>query len=477
LLLSMLRPARLRRRVIINDNVMLPIKQREIRRREIKFEKILGVHGTITPMKISHKIIIGDSRNMQELSTGSIQLVVTSPPYWQLKDYGSDEQIGFHHTYEDYINHLNLVWNECYRVLENGCRLCVNIGDQFARAVYYGRYKVIPIRTEIIKFCESVGFDYMGSIIWQKVTTCNTTGGAAVMGSYPYPRNGIIKIDYEFILVFKKQGQASPVTKDVKEASRLTEEEWNQFFNGHWNFPGERQSGHLAMFPEELPRRLIKMFTFVGDTVLDPFLGSGTTSLAAKKLSRNSVGYEINKEFLPVIQNKIGSMHKSLFEETQFAVCEQEVKSIDFSERIEKLPYIFKDPLQFNKKIDVKKLQFGSRLDKNIVHREEYFTVKKIISSEKVELDNGLQVRLLGIREDSHLNGKAVRFLEDTIKGKKVFIKYDNVKYDSNNNLLGYLYLKNKTFINMHLLKNRLASADTEMDYKYKIKFTTLPGI
>ncbi len=103
----------------------------------------------------------------------------------QLKDYGNGTQIGFNDTYEDYVNNLNMVWKECHRVLHSGCRLCINVGDQFARSVYYGRYKVIPIRTEIIKFCESVGFDYMGAIIWQKVTTCNTTGGATVMGSFP----------------------------------------------------------------------------------------------------------------------------------------------------------------------------------------------------------------------------------------------------------------------------------------------------
>ena len=102
---------------------------------------------------------------MAELQDKSVDLVITSPPYWQLKDYGTKNQIGYNDSYEEYINNLNLVWKESYRVLNNGCRLCVNIGDQFARAVYYGRYKVIPIRTEIIKFCEAIGFDYMGAII------------------------------------------------------------------------------------------------------------------------------------------------------------------------------------------------------------------------------------------------------------------------------------------------------------------------
>jgi len=316
-------------------------------------------------MQRNHKIIIGDSRLMAEINNESVHLVITSPPYWQLKDYGSDNQIGFDDSYEEYINNLNLVWNECYRILHKGCRLCVNIGDQFARSVYYGRYKVIPIRTEIIKFCETIGFDYMGAIIWQKVTTTNTTGGASIMGSFPYPRNGILKIDYEFILIFKKIGEAPKVTKEIKEKSKMTQKEWNEFFTGHWNFNGQKQTNHIAMFPEELPKRLIKMFSFVGDTILDPFLGSGTTSLAAKNLDRNSVGYEINKDFLPVIKEKIGVNQKGFFDDSQIEFISQKNINIEFKKEINKLKYIFIDPIKLNKQVDPRKLQFGSKITMN----------------------------------------------------------------------------------------------------------------
>ncbi|NCO88905.1 DNA methylase N-4 [Candidatus Roizmanbacteria bacterium CG_4_10_14_3_um_filter_33_21] len=316
-------------------------------------------------MQTNHKIIIGDSRLMAEINNESVHLVITSPPYWQLKDYGSDNQIGFDDSYEEYINNLNLVWNECYRILHKGCRLCVNIGDQFARSVYYGRYKVIPIRTEIIKFCETIGFDYMGAIIWQKVTTTNTTGGASIMGSFPYPRNGILKIDYEFILIFKKIGEAPKVTKEIKEKSKMTQKEWNEFFTGHWNFNGQKQTNHIAMFPEELPKRLIKMFSFVGDTILDPFLGSGTTSLAAKNLDRNSVGYEINKDFLPVIKEKIGVNQKGFFDDSQIEFISQKNINIEFKKEINKLKYIFIDPIKLNKQVDPRKLQFGSKITMN----------------------------------------------------------------------------------------------------------------
>ena len=313
-------------------------------------------------MASTHKIIIGDSRQMGGLGDESVHLVVTSPPYWQLKDYGSGGQIGFHDSYEDYINNLNLVWSECGRMLHKGCRLCINIGDQFARSVYYGRYKVIPIRTEIIKFCETVGFDYMGAIIWRKVTTCNTTGGATIMGSFPHPRNGILKLDYEFILIFKKLGKAPKADSRTREASAMTTEEWNTYFSGHWSFPGEKQGKHLAMFPEELPRRLIRMFSFVGDTVLDPFLGSGTTSLAAAHLDRNSVGYEVNESFLPVIKDKLGINQFSMFQEASFEVTAQERPPDNLRERIEKLPYVFRDPIKFDKRVDPREVSFGSRV-------------------------------------------------------------------------------------------------------------------
>ncbi|MGB8657115.1 MAG: DNA methyltransferase [Candidatus Zixiibacteriota bacterium] len=409
---------------------------------------------------------------MNLLPDRSVHLVITSPPYWQLKDYGIEKQIGFHESYESYINNLDLVWKECHRVLYPGCRLCVNIGDQFARSVYYGRYKVIPIRTEITKFCETLGFDYMGAIIWQKVTTTNTTGGATIMGSFPYPRNGILKLDYEFILILKKQGKPPKPTHEQKQLSKMSKEEWNTYFSGHWNFPGVKQNGHLAMFPEELPARLIKMFSFSGDTVLDPFLGSGTTSLAARNLWRNSVGYEINQEFIPKIKEKLNVGQPDL-EGTEYIFLKDSVIS-DLNKEIEKLPYIFKDPHKLDKKIDPKKLQFGSRIDKNSREREEYYAVKEVISPELLRLNNDLLVRLLGVKEKKDVNGEAIQFLMNKTKGQKVFLKFDNLKHDEHNDLLCYLYLRNKTFINADLIKNGLAETDSSKDFKYKNKFLEL---
>jgi len=416
----------------------------------------------------THKIVFGDSRKMNLIPDKSVQLIITSPPYWQLKDYGTDDQIGFNDSYEDYINNLNLVWLECYRVLSDGCRLCINIGDQFARSVYYGRYKVIPIRTEIIRFCEHLGMDYMGAIIWQKTTTMNTSGGGAVMGSFPYPRNGILKIDYEFILLFKKQGKAPKPTAEQKQNSALTNEEWGKFFSSHWNFGGVKQNEHIAMFPEELPRRLIKMFSFEGETVFDPFLGSGATSLAALHLNRNSIGYEINQDFKPIIQNKLACNQASMFfDESHISFEEDHQNSFSF----DSLPYLFTDPLKMDKKVDVKKIQFGSRIDKTESKRDELYGVKKVISPERIELSNGLIVSLLGVKSIPEYDKQAMNYLEKKFNKRRVYLRYDRTKYDDGNNLLCYVYLDNKTFINNHLIRTGFVRVNTEMDYMYKSKF------
>jgi site-specific DNA-methyltransferase (adenine-specific) len=424
--------------------------------------------------KTTHTIINGDSRQMSELKDKSVHLIVTSPPYWQLKDYGTENQIGFHDDYETYINHLNLTWQECYRVLHDGCRLCINIGDQFARSTYYGRYKIIPIHTEIIKFCEILGFDFMGQIIWQKTTTMNTSGGASIMGSFPYPRNGIVKLDFEYILLFKKQGNAPKPTQEQKDNSVMTNEEWNTYFNGHWYFSGAKQDKHLAMFPEELPYRLIRMFSFPNETVLDPFMGSGTTAAVAKKLNRNSVGYEINPDFIPIIKEKIDT--NDVFMQVETDVLTQNFPSFQNLESlISQLPYQFKDTHKLDKKIDVKAIQYGSKIDANSTgKREEYFSVKEIISPELVRLNNNLIIRLIGIKQNPAINGKATEFLIKKLKGEKVFLRYDEVKHDADNHLMAYLYLENKTFINAHLLKAGLADVDESVEFRYKNKFNNI---
>jgi DNA modification methylase len=382
------------------------------------------------------KIMIGDSRKMFEIEDESVDLIITSPPYWHIKDYGVPGQIGYGQDLHQYLKDIYYVWMECFRVLRKGGRFCLNIGDQFARSVIYGRYKIIPIHAEFILQCEKIGFDFMGSIIWQKKTTMNTTGGANVMGSFPYPPNGMIEIDYEFILIFKKPGHSKKVSKDIKEVSKLTKEEWKQYFSGHWYFKGARQIEHEAMFPDELPKRLIKMFSFVDDTVLDPFLGSGTTIKVALELNRNGIGYEINKDFLKLIKKKIdGKGTLEIIERNNIGI---ELPEIDYVPTIQNI----------KTQIDPKKFNF---------RKERTYRVIEIIDEETIKLDTGLKVKLLGLKVNKRED--AIDYLRKYVLGKEVFLRFDNRKNKISNQdtISAYVYLKNKIFINKYLIKSGIA--------------------
>ena len=409
-------------------------------------------------MMASAKIIISDSRKMEEVKNDTIDLVVTSPPYWQIKDYDVEGQIGYRQSLHEYLKNLYIVWKECFRILKPGTRLCINIGDQFLRSIIYGRYKIAPLHSEFITQCEKIGFDYMGSIIWQKKTTMNTTGGASVMGSYPYPPNGIIEIDYEFILIFKKQGKKE-FSKEIKEKSKLSKDEWKEYFSGHWNFNGERQAGHEAMFPEELPKRLIKMFTFIGDTVLDPFLGSGTTIKVALNQNRNSIGYEINEGFLSIIKEKIGLNGTLIALNNKIEIVKRDQpirveEDIDYTPNIKDAkPVISPDKFRFNK--------------------ERLYKVVSVLSEDIIELDTGLKVKLLGVDRVSQKSDETLNYLEEYVKGKQIFLKFDPLFKPKGDIIPAYVFLKNKIFINKELIKQKLAKIP-EYNFKYKDNFVKL---
>jgi len=413
----------------------------------------------------SHLVVIGDARKMSRVPDHSVHLVVTSPPYWQLKDYGDPRQIGFVDTYEEYIRGLDRVWGECARALLPGCRMAINIGDQFARASVYGRYRVIPIRDAIGRRMADLGLDAMGAIIWQKVTTCNTSGGGVVMGSYPFPRNGIIKIDYEFILIYKKPGKPPPVPPGVKESARLTDEEWNRYFYGHWTFSGARQEDHIAVFPDELPRRLIRMFTFPGETVLDPFLGSGTTMKVARELGRRSVGYEINRDFLTAIRKKLGlGPQLDLFQprrEIEIVMEEDAVSgAVQPREGGEANPGRAADPGGYGSVV-----RKGDRRG-----REEYRRVKEVRDVRTVVLDSGEKVSLLGLLPNSRSREEGAKLLEGLVSGQRVYLRRDPMAGPGQ----VYLYLKNRTFVNARLIREGVAAPDTSRAYRHRRRFERL---
>lgn len=291
--------------------------------------------------KTTHKIIRGSSLDiLPELEEESIDFSVTSPPYWQIKDYEHPHQIGRDQEYEEYLSALKQVWEEVHRLLKPGCRLAINIGDQYLRASEYGRYRVKPIPADTTRICRDIGFDFMGNIIWRKVSTTNTTGGGTWMGSTYYPKDGHVTYEHEYILLFRKRGDWNTPGEEAKEKSKLTKEQRSRWFRGYWELSPERQDEHVAMFPMELPERLIQMYSFHGETVLDPFLGSGTTTRAAMKHGRNSVGVELNDEFFDVICNRIG-LHENRSgeieeegEKTVYRDSDSEIRLLGFPQTI-----------------------------------------------------------------------------------------------------------------------------------------------
>ncbi|MGQ9730927.1 MAG: DNA-methyltransferase [Candidatus Zipacnadales bacterium] len=276
----------------------------------------------------SHRIFFADSRQMVELSSESVHLVVTSPPYWCIKDYAHPGQIGYEQEYEAYLADLTQVLAECHRVLHPGCRAAVNIGDQYLRASEHERYRVQPIPADLIRAGLDLGFDFMGNIIWQKISTTNTTGGGVLMGSMYFPKDGHVTYEHEYILLFRKRGKWPKPSPEQQERSRLTKQQRSEWFRGIWRLPAERQGdkAHPAVFPVEIPRRLIKMYSFHGETVLDPFLGTGTTALAAEMEGRNSIGYEINEAFRPLIEERLGIRQTTLLGGPDIEFIRREVK-------------------------------------------------------------------------------------------------------------------------------------------------------
>ena len=261
---------------------------------------------TLDMPKTEHLIIIGDSRHMKEVADNSVHLIVTSPPYPMIRMWDSlFEKVGCR-RYEEMHNYLGRVWNECKRVLVDGGMVCINIGDAIRKVD--GIFRLFPNHSKIIESFETLNFVTLPYILWKKPTTKPN----AFLGSGFLPTNGYVMLDCEYILLFKKGGLRKFPKKDpYRYASYFTKEERNLWFSQIWSVTGvKQQTGEIqrrtAAYPEEIARRLIRMFSIIGDTVLDPFLGTGTTTKTAISLFRNSVGYEIDETMLPLIKSVIG---------------------------------------------------------------------------------------------------------------------------------------------------------------------------
>lgn len=267
----------------------------------------------------SHRLINADARNLSFLKDESVHLVVTSPPYWNLKRYNENpHQLGHVQEYEAFLAELEKVWRQVFRVLVPGGRLVCVVGDVCVARRNFGRHLVFPLHADICVICRRIGFDNLNPIIWHKIANASyeVSNGSKFLGK-PYEPNAIIKNDMEFILMQRKPGGYRKPTNAQREASRLTKDEFDRWFQQIWNITGASTKHHPAPFPVELAKRLVRMFSFVGDTVLDPFCGSGTTMVAALRSGRNSIGIEIDPEYCRMAARYLKAETSDLFSEAK----------------------------------------------------------------------------------------------------------------------------------------------------------------
>ncbi len=278
---------------------------------------IAQIESVVRRRHTAHELILNDSRAASHLAESSIQLVVTSPPYWTLKRYNeSDDQLGHVTDYDAFVESLDAVWKHCHRALVPGGRLVVNVGDVcLSRKKNNGRHTVVPLHATIQEHCKQIGFDNLAPIIWHKIANANyeVSGGGGFLGK-PYEPNAVIKNDIEFILMQRKPGGYRSPSARERLLSVISAENYQLWFRQIWSdLRGTSTAKHPAPYPVEFAERLVRMFSFVGDTVLDPFMGTGTTSVACARWGRNSIGIEVDPKYFEMARSRIADQGADLY--------------------------------------------------------------------------------------------------------------------------------------------------------------------
>lgn len=282
------------------------------------------IEAAVQHVPTAHRLNLGDARKMAPLPADSVHLVLTSPPYWTLKEYRDVEgQLGHVGDYDEFLEGLDQVWQQCYEALVPGGRLICVVGDVcLSRRKNNGRHTVVPLHASIQEHCRVLGFDNLAPIIWNKIANAvyEVEGVGGFLGK-PYEPNAVIKNDIEFILMQRKPGGYRTPDLAARILSVISEENHRQWFQQIWNgLTGASTKRHPAPYPLELAERLVRMFSFVGDTVLDPFAGTGTTSVAAALWGRNSIGFEIDETYLAHAATRFSKDTSGLFNQTTLAV-------------------------------------------------------------------------------------------------------------------------------------------------------------
>jgi len=259
---------------------------------------------------VSVELRLGDARDLSWLPDESVHLVVTSPPYWTLKRYNERPgQLGHVADYEGFLDELDQVWRHAYRGLVPGGRLVCVVGDVCLSRREHGRHVVMPLHADIAVRCRKIGFDNLNPIIWYKIANAQfeVENGSKFLGK-PYEPNAIIKNDMEFILMQRKPGGYRKPTDRQRRLSMIDKERFDQWFRQIWTLTGASTKHHPAPFPLDLADRLVRMFSFAGDTVLDPFVGTGTTLVAAAAAGRNAIGVEIDPAYARLARERLATI-------------------------------------------------------------------------------------------------------------------------------------------------------------------------
>ena len=289
---------------------------------------IRKLEATIQQIPTAHRLLQGDARNLSYIEDESVHLVVTSPPYWTLKKYRDHEaQLGDVEDYKDFLHELDKIWKHCHRTLVPGGRLVCVVGDVcLSRRKNNGRHTVVPLHASIQEHCRNIGYDNLAPIIWHKISnaTFEASGNGGGFLGKPYEPNAVIKNDIEFILMERKPGGYRSPSVATRVMSVISEENYQKWFRLVWDdLPGASTRDHPAPYPTELAERLIRMFSFAGDTVLDPFLGTGTTSVAAARCGRNSFGVEIDPHYRKMASDRIARETSGLFSQVTLQLHEE----------------------------------------------------------------------------------------------------------------------------------------------------------
>ncbi|MBI3979555.1 MAG: site-specific DNA-methyltransferase [Chloroflexi bacterium] len=276
---------------------------------------VRAIEEIVQGLPTHHRLVLGDSRFMDDVADESVHLVVTSPPYWTLKEYPKrNGQLGIVEDYEAFLDELDRIWRHVFRVLVKGGRLVVVVGDVCLPRRKFGRHVVFPLHASIQERCRAIGFDNLAPIIWHKIANARyeAENGTTFLGK-PYEPNGIVKNDIEYILFQRKPGGYRQPSIATRLLSIIPESAHREWFQQIWTLTGASTKKHPAPYPFALAERLIRMFSFVGDTVLDPFLGSGTTALAAGRWGRNSIGFEIEPAYLEMAHSRLRTASADFF--------------------------------------------------------------------------------------------------------------------------------------------------------------------